>query len=85
MFSYFAGGVCRSTARLDGRSAIITGGNTGIGKETAIDLAKRGADVIIACRSKERGEAAVEVNILIIDQASCLVTSQVESVEALRV
>jgi len=60
MRGYFAGGVCRSTARLDGRSAIITGGNTGIGKETAIDLAKRGADVIIACRSKERGEAAVK-------------------------
>ena len=57
-----AGGVCRSQARLDGKTVIITGGNSGIGLETAVDLAKRNARVILACRSVERGEtAAVEV------------------------
>ena len=37
----------------------VPGSNTGIGKTTAIDLAKRGARVILACRSKQRGEAAL--------------------------
>ena len=59
---WIAGGVCRSQARLDGKTVIITGANTGIGLETAMDLAKRNARVILACRSVERGEkAAVEV------------------------
>uniref|UniRef100_A0A671WXZ4 Dehydrogenase/reductase (SDR family) member 13b.1 n=1 Tax=Sparus aurata TaxID=8175 RepID=A0A671WXZ4_SPAAU len=49
-----------SKAKLHGKTVIVTGSNTGIGKVTAIDLAKRGARVILACRSKQRGEAALE-------------------------
>ncbi|KAK3580234.1 hypothetical protein CHS0354_012762 [Potamilus streckersoni] len=50
---------CRSNKRLDGKTVIITGGNAGIGKETAIDLARRGARVILGCRSAERAQEAV--------------------------
>ena len=39
---YFSGDVCKSKNRLDGKVAIITGSNTGIGFEAALDLAKRG-------------------------------------------
>lgn len=43
---------------MDGKVVIITGANAGIGKETALDLAKRGAKVYMACRDYKRCEAA---------------------------
>ena len=46
--------------RLVGKTAVITGANSGIGKETALDLCRRGGKVVILCRSQERGQAAVE-------------------------
>jgi len=36
--------------RADGKVIIVTGSNTGIGKEAARDFAKRGAHVYMACR-----------------------------------
>ncbi|MGB5192695.1 MAG: SDR family NAD(P)-dependent oxidoreductase [Polyangiales bacterium] len=45
-------------SRLDGRTCLVTGANSGLGKGIAIRLAKRGAHVIMACRSgiPEAGE-----------------------------
>jgi NAD(P)-dependent dehydrogenase (short-subunit alcohol dehydrogenase family) len=41
---------------LSGRAALVTGATSGMGKETARELARMGADVILGCRDTQRGE-----------------------------
>ncbi|XP_048456999.1 retinol dehydrogenase 13-like [Rhincodon typus] len=50
--------MCPSKAAVSGKTIIITGANTGIGKETARELASRGGRIIMACRDMEKCETA---------------------------
>lgn len=45
---------------LSGKTIVITGGNTGLGKATAVKMASLGANTVLLCKSKSRGEDAVE-------------------------
>jgi dehydrogenase/reductase SDR family member 12 len=65
---------------LAGKTYLITGANSGLGFETALDLATRGAEVWMLCRDKVRGEEALhkvqqqsqsnKVSLSLIDMAS---------------
>ena len=44
---------------MSGKVCVITGASSGIGKATSVALARLGADVILVCRDKARGEAAL--------------------------
>jgi len=58
LMDWCKGSYCSSPARLDGKIAVVTGSNTGIGMETARALAVRGARVVLACRDLGKGEVA---------------------------
>jgi NAD(P)-dependent dehydrogenase (short-subunit alcohol dehydrogenase family) len=45
---------------LAGKTYVITGANSGIGKVTAKELAKRGAHVILACRSADKTQPVID-------------------------
>ena len=45
---------------LAGRTVLVTGANTGIGRVTAAELAQRGAQVFLACRSSEKAQPVLD-------------------------
>jgi len=58
LMDWCRGKVYQSNTRLEGKLAVVTGANTGIGIHTARDLAARGARVVLACRDLGKGEQA---------------------------
>lgn len=58
------GGRFENPVRADGKIVLITGANTGIGRETARELAIRGAHVYMACRDLKKCEEAREEIVL---------------------
>lgn len=51
---FMQGGKFTKPVRADGKVVIVTGCNTGIGKETVLEMAKRGATVYMACRDLKK-------------------------------
>ena len=68
-----------------GRTAVITGANTGLGYETATALAAKGAHVVIAVRNIEKGNAAADLITRAIPGASVVVQElDLSSLESIR-
>jgi retinol dehydrogenase 14 len=47
-------------ASMSGKICVVTGANSGIGKETVLGLAQMGAHVVMVCRNADKGKAALE-------------------------
>jgi NAD(P)-dependent dehydrogenase (short-subunit alcohol dehydrogenase family) len=55
-----AGWTTRDIPDQSGRTALITGGNSGLGYQAVLQLARKGARVLLAARDRARGTAALE-------------------------
>ena len=57
---FFKGAQCKIKHSLKGKVIIVTGASAGIGKESALDLVRHGAQVILACRNEQRTNEAMK-------------------------
>jgi NAD(P)-dependent dehydrogenase (short-subunit alcohol dehydrogenase family) len=70
---------------IHGQVALITGGNVGIGRITAIELAKKGFKVIIAGRSLERTQPVLDhINSLSVDEQALFLPLDLASLASVR-
>lgn len=53
-------GKCKNNIMLNGKVAIVTGANSGLGLEVAKQLALRNAEVVLACRTFEKAQDTCE-------------------------
>jgi NAD(P)-dependent dehydrogenase (short-subunit alcohol dehydrogenase family) len=68
-----------------GRTVVVTGANSGIGKAMAVELARRGARVALVCRNRERGMAAQsEVDAAATEDASELHIADLSAMDDVR-
>lgn len=58
LYQWAQGGRFFKKTRIDGKVVIITGANTGIGRATALELAKRGGTIYLACRDMKKANEA---------------------------
>jgi NAD(P)-dependent dehydrogenase (short-subunit alcohol dehydrogenase family) len=56
----YDGPVFNEAVDLTGQTVVITGGNTGLGKEAAVKLASLNAETIILCRNPSKAKAAID-------------------------
>ena len=68
-----------------GRTAVVTGANSGLGLVTARELARAGATVILACRNTQKGEAAAaEIGAAVPDARLQVAELDLSSLESVR-
>ena len=68
-----------------GRRALITGANSGIGYYAALELARKGAHVLLGCRDKARGDAALaRVRAEVAEASAEVVLLDLASLESVR-
>jgi len=74
-----------SNFRIPGQVALITGGNVGIGRITAIELAKKGFQVVIAGRSLERTQPVLDhIKSLAVDEQAIFLPLDLASFASVR-
>ncbi len=70
--------------RLDGKVALVTGGSGGIGRVTALELAREGADVVVQYRGREKDAEAVAQSIRGLGRKAVALAADVSDAQACR-